>query len=80
MIWQLGKNDWPILGGRISVPVGTVLDGADWRWHGIDLPRPAPLNSICLDQESYNQMLIDYPNHHCLILTANPEIIRTGDF
>jgi hypothetical protein len=77
MIFQLTGCGWPIEGGAKLVPVNTILDRASWQWNGVDLPWPPPINAVALDQAAYDELLLHYPANR--ILTANPEIVRTGD-
>lgn len=77
MIFQLTHHGWPIEGGAKLIPVGTLLDHADWQWNGTPLPWPPPINAIALDQAAYDTLLQFHPYY--LILTANDAIDRHGD-
>ena len=76
MRFQLTNHGWPIRGGAVLIPTGTVLDRADWKYAGWDLPWPPPVNAIALDQEGYDEMLKHYERHR--ILTAG-DIERHAD-
>ena len=69
MMFQL-LGDWPVNGGAMLVPAGTVIEWeADAerarlaelpstpQWRGQTLPLPMPLNARCLDQEAFDAMV-----------------------
>jgi hypothetical protein len=65
---------WPILGGRVMVPPGTILDhDVTWVWNGFALPWPPPITVAALDQSAYDQLYIYYP--YFRIMTG-PGIVR----
>lgn len=82
MMFQL-LGDWPVNGGAMVVPIGTVLE---WdpdpeaarlaglptapKWRGEVLPLPMPPNAKCLDQEAYDAMVRWYAPH-------SDQLIRT---
>jgi hypothetical protein len=52
---------YPISGGAVLIPPGTILDSASWSFNGVPLPAPPPSNAVCLDADAYNTMLKYYP-------------------
>jgi hypothetical protein len=57
---------WPV--SQYLIPPDTLLDRADWKWNGIDLPTPLPLCLQPLDAEAYAELLKWHPAH----LVARP--------
>ncbi len=71
---------WPVNGGAVLVPAGTILDRADWTWLGIRLPWPPPINAMALNQEAYDQLLQHHRHEaHRLMTPAGSTINRHGD-
>ena len=62
MIFQLANHGWPIEGGGTLIPVGSLLDHADWQWNGAPLPWPPPVNAVALDQSAYDTLLQFHPD------------------
>ena len=76
MRFQL-SGAWPV--GRWLLPAGTLLEAdarGEFFWNGFQLPKPMPVEAVCLDQRAYDEHLRPYPYHR--ILTAG-EIVRHGD-
>ncbi len=81
MKFQLLAPGWPVKGGAVLVPAGTILDRADWQWLGIALPWPPPINAMALDQEAYDELLKHHwSDAHRLMTPAGGGINRHGDF
>jgi hypothetical protein len=76
VIFQINGQGWPVNGGALLVPAGTLLDHADWQFLGTPLPWPPP-NVIARDQEAYDELLNHYPAW--TIITGNTSIVRHGD-
>jgi hypothetical protein len=68
--YQLTHHGWPINGGATLIPVGAILDSADWKWHGVALPFPPPINAIPQDQEAFDVMVKHYERHRILTLDS----------
>lgn len=60
-------SDWPVNGGALIVPVGTVLEAnlanPDFQYNGTKLPETMPLTAMALDQDAYDAMCDWYPQH-----------------
>ena len=76
--------DWPVRGGALLVPSGTVIEwtaDADAariagvpnapEYLGVPLPLPMPMNAKALDQQSANTLADWYPRHLHLLHAAN---------
>ena len=61
MRWEITAPGWPVAGGSVLIPPGTVLDGHWLRYNGVPLPIPLPFNAMACDQEAYDQMTAWYP-------------------
>jgi hypothetical protein len=67
MRWQLGRGGWPILGGRLVVPEGQIIDTASWSYNGATLPMISvagdilPANALPLDSGALTQILTLFP-------------------
>jgi len=51
MRWMIGGQGWPIQGGALLLPPGTIIDGTTWTG-----PLPMPIDVISLDSASFAQM------------------------
>jgi hypothetical protein len=76
MKFQLVNHGWPINGGAMLIPTGTMLDGLDWKWQGVALPMPPPVNAAAMDQEAYDELRKHDPANRILIAGEN---INTGE-
>ena len=55
-------GDWPVTSG-LCIPAGTILDGENLQWNGMQLPTPLPMNAKALDQPAYDAMVRWYEPH-----------------
>jgi hypothetical protein len=72
MIFQL-LHPWPINGGALTVPAGTILDTeGDWTYLGTALPSPMklPLYTMALDDAAIVHLRLIHPMHHHLLRKA----------
>jgi hypothetical protein len=51
MRWMIGGQGWPIAGGALLLPPGTIIDSATWTG-----PLPMPIDVISLDAAAFAQM------------------------
>ena len=54
--YQVALHPWPILGGSVSVPVGTYLSRRDWTYNGFPLPDALPVNLMALTKDAYEEL------------------------
>ena len=54
---------WPIKGGAMLVPPGTVLDTDEWSFNGVPLPKALPITAMPLDYQSHIEMRKWHPEH-----------------
>jgi hypothetical protein len=69
-------GDWPINGGATLIPQGAMMDRADWKWNGFQLPWPPPINAMALDNEAYDELLKHYERHRIMSIKG---VSRHGD-
>jgi hypothetical protein len=51
MRWMIGGQGWPIAGGALLLPPGTIIDSTTWTG-----PLPMPIDVISLDAAAFAQM------------------------
>lgn len=58
-------SDWPVSGGALIVPAGTVLEAnlanPNFEYNGTKVPEPMPLSAMALDAQAYDKMCEWYP-------------------
>jgi hypothetical protein len=60
MQYLIIHHAWPLDGGAMTLPAGTLIDtdAPEWQWLADVVPPP---NAQCLDQECYDLMVRYYP-------------------
>ena len=78
MRYQLFGHGWPLQGGAILIPEGTIIDanGTD-QWSRLAAGLIPPINAQPLDQAAYDLMIRHHEYHR--IMTRDPEINRHAD-
>jgi hypothetical protein len=49
-------NAWPVNGGALCVPAGTVIDGTNPQWLGCRLPSVMPIDAKALDAAAWSAL------------------------
>jgi hypothetical protein len=81
MKFQLREIGWPIKGGNVFIPQGTIIDtvaGTDpWSPIVASLGLTPPVNAQPLDQATYNTMRLEFPAYRIITVPGADGINRT---
>jgi hypothetical protein len=81
MRFQLRQCGWPLLGGRVFVPEGTIINTASgtdpWSPIVAALGLTPPINAQPLDQATYDLMRQEFPAYRIITVPGADGIDRT---
>jgi hypothetical protein len=72
------SGPWPVQGGAMLIPAGTILDRDDWKFNGVALTWPPPMNAVAMDQDAYDALLKHY-EYFRILTRPDAGINRHGD-
>jgi hypothetical protein len=69
----IGGGGWPVNGGAMLIPAGTIVEGEPPTWNHMTLPQPLPIDAVALDDEAAEAMRRWYPpeQHYRLLYGLN---------